>query len=135
MVLFPGRCRAIPEANNPDHCVLRQVAIVKRYVYLQQFASAEDREWMHSHQWEWTIAVGLWGGYTEFRLAGRPKKRTAPYFYTMDSSIVHHVQRVTPGHTSVFVGLFRNDDLKFYFPAHGEKRHWETHIKTQVKRV
>lgn len=154
---FPARCREIPEAQNPDRIVLRQVALFKRYVYLQQFAGPEDSRYMHSHQWHRTIAIGLWGGYTEQRIAGPARRRTAPYFYTMDSSVVHHVQSVTPGHTSIFIGLWRDDDLKHYYgaPALTEGHYsvdvftgeftalmpqtfrtlWSNHIKKMVARI
>ncbi len=140
---FPERCREIPEAQNPDRIVLRQVALVKRYVYLQQFASAEDPRYMHSHQWHRTIALGLWGSYREARIAGPDKVRRAPYAYTMDSSVVHHVQDVLPGHTSIFVGLWRDDDLKHYYgvpkDVEGDpdtfRRLWSDHIKVMVKRI
>lgn len=147
--LFPDRCREIPEAVNPNRIVLRQVAIIKRYVYLQQFSSSEDPRYMHSHQWHRTIAIGLWGGYTERRIAGPDRKRRAPYAYTMDASIVHHVQDPGPGHTSLFVGLWRDDDLKFYYGApEGDasdpwfvksprttRALWSSHIRKFVKRI
>lgn len=132
--LCPDRCREIPEAVNPERIVLRQVALVKRYVYLQQFASGEDPRWMHSHQWYRTIAIGLWGGYTERRLARPPRKRQAPYLYTMNDSVVHHVLAPQPGHTAIFIGLWRNDDLKHYFPAHAGVP-WDEHIQVMVKRI
>lgn len=117
MRFFPERCREIPEAVNPDRIVLRQVALWFRHVYLQQFASSEDPRYMHSHQWLHTIAIGLWGKYEEHRIAGPMCVRRAPYFYTMDASVVHHVQNPSPGHTSIFIGLFRDDDLKHYYGA------------------
>lgn len=132
--IWPGRCREIPEAVNPDRIVLRQVAIVKRYCYLQQFASSEDKNWMHSHQWYWTIALGLWGSYTEWRMAGRARHHKAPYFYMMDERVVHQVLNPGPGHTSIFIGLWRNDDLKHYYPVNPPV-FWEDHIKVKVKRI
>lgn len=132
---FPGRCREIPEARNPDRIVLRQFAIIKKYVYLQQFASSEDHRWMHSHQWHYAIAIGLWGSYLERRLGGRFMKwRMAPYIYTMGHDVVHHVQRPSRGHTALFIGLFRDDDLKRYYPTNGS-RHWARHILKQVARI
>lgn len=112
---FPDRTREIPEAQNPDRIVLRQFALVKRMVYLQQFASSEDPRYMHSHQWRRTFALGLRGGYTESRIAGPDIARDAPYFYTMDASVVHHVQDPSPDHLSVFVGIGRDDNLKHYY--------------------
>lgn len=133
---FPDRCREIPEAQNPDLIVLRQVALVLRHVYLQQFASSEDPRWMHSHQWHRTIALGLWGSYVEVRPAGPTTMRRAPYLYTMDASVIHHVVSPAPGHTSIFVGLWRDDDLKHYFPyPPAERRLWSDHIKKMVKRI
>src|SRR5687768_8513300 len=133
---FPDRCREIPEAINPDRIVLRQVALVYRYLYIQQFASSEDMSWMHSHQWRFMIALGLWGSYTEKRLAGVARRRDAPYFYTLDHTTVHHVQVPSAGHTSLFLGLWRDDDLKHYFPAHARgKRLWSDHIQVLVKRI
>jgi hypothetical protein len=132
----PGRCREIPEANNPDRIVLRQVALVKRYAYIQQFASSEDPRWMHSHQWHYMFALGLWGGYTEVRPNGWSRFRTAPYAYVMDQGHIHHVQCPGPGHTSLFVGLFRQDSLKHYFPHPAlYRRTWTDHVKKMVARI
>ena len=132
---FPDRCREIPEAQEPDRIVLRQFAIVKRYAYLQQFASSESLGWMHSHQWRYVFAIGLWGSYTETRLAGASRRRIAPYAYGMDSSVIHQVLVPSPGHTSIFVGFFRDDDLKHYYPSNPAKRLWSDHIKVMVKRI
>lgn len=123
--LFPTRCREIPEADNPTWCrhraplelgecsicgappriVLRQFAILKRRFYLQQFACSEDPRFMHSHPARYSIVLGLWGRYTERRIAGRAYERVAPYLYTLDGSHVHHVQHPGPGHTSLFLLL------------------------------
>jgi hypothetical protein len=132
--LIPDRCREIPEAVNPSRIVLRQVAIWKRHAYLQQFAISEDPRYMHSHQWRRMFAIGLWGGYREMRIAGRPRYRAAPYFYTMDDSVVHQAQVPSPGHTSLFVGLGRDDDLKYYYDAL-TRTHWAEHIRKKVKRI
>lgn len=148
--LCPSRCREIPEAVNPDRVVLRQFALWHRHVYVQQFASSEDPRFMHSHQWHRTIAFGLWGSYTEHRIAGLPRKRTAPYCYTMGADVVHHVQSPGPGHTSIFIGLWRDDDLKHYYGAprtltdaavvEGDnpetwRARWEDHIVKMVSRI
>jgi hypothetical protein len=106
---------------------------------------------MHSHPYRHIFALGLWGSYKEHRIAGAPFTRRAPYFYTMDSGHVHHVQDVTPGHTSVFVGLARAKDS-----TPGDKRYygvpresfllnppapltrfttWQAHIKQKVARI
>ncbi len=135
---FPERCREIPEATDPTgkQIVLRQVALFGRYLYLQQFASSENMSFMHSHQWHRTFALGLWGSYTEKRLAGHAKRRRAPYFYTMGADVVHHVQLPSEGHTSLFLGLWRDDDLKHSYPAHAPgKRLWSDHIRVMVKRI
>ena len=150
---IPERCREIPEAVNTDRIVLRQVAIIKRYLYLQQFASSEDVRYMHSHQWYRTFALGLWGSYVEARIAGPYHRRAAPYFYTMDASVVHQVFAPSPGHTSLFLGLWRDDDLKHYYGAPRPAREllrqleedpggpityrrlWSAHIKKMVKRI
>lgn len=150
---WPDRCREVPEAQNPDRIVLRQVALIKRYVYLQQFASSEDFAWFHSHQWRRTIAIGLWGDYLERRPGwnqtvsngwpnlGRDgavyRVRMAPYCYTMSDQVVHHVQVPSPGHTSIFIGLGpHDDDLKHYYTADGgEVRRWDDHIKVKVRRI
>jgi hypothetical protein len=153
--LFPSRCREIPEAQNPDRIVLRQFAIVKRYAYLQQFASDEDDRYMHSHPYRFMLAIGLWGGYTEHRIAGESKRRTAPYLYALDGGHVHHVQDVSPGHTSVFIGIGRAADgtvgdkryfgvpvecpplgtMAFDRPPLTLRRLWTDHIKVKVARI
>ncbi len=153
----PSRTREIPEAQNPDRIVLRQVALIGRHLYLQNFASSEDPRYLHSHQWFRTFALGLWGGYVEHRLAGPSRVRRAPYFYTMDASVIHRVAMPSSGHTSLFLGLWREDSLKHYFgtpttigpddqrlypdgtigpllPATYRSR-WETHILRWVKRI
>lgn len=132
--ICPDRCREIPEARAPERIVLRQVALWKRHVYLQQFASSESASWAHSHQWHRTFALGLWGGYVEHRLAGPSRTRRAPYFYTMGADVIHRVALPSRGHTSLFVGLWRDDDLKHYFPTRVGVR-WERHILKQVKRI
>ncbi len=195
----PGRCREIPEAQNPDRIVLRQVALVKNRrelqlhclaklkaatelghepylhqrvrivfwrgacwlahacnVYLQQFASDEDPNFMHSHPYKRMFALGFWGAYTEHRIAGISRRRKAPYAYSMDGGHVHHVQEVTPGHTSIFIGLGRAIDGtigdKHYYgvpeaiqctEAHDvvgcsprtRRKIWSSHIKAMVKRI
>lgn len=130
---FPERCREIPEARNPERIVLRQFAVIKRYLYLQQFASSEDCRYMHSHQWHRTFALGLWGSYTEQRHNLRRRVK-APYFYTMGKDVIHHVIWPSPGHTSLFLGLWRDDNMKYYFKV-GQGIPWKAHIKVQVKRI
>jgi hypothetical protein len=144
---FPDRCREVPEAVNPNRIVMRQFALFGRHLYLQQFCSDEDPRFLHCHQWHRTVALGLWGAYTEHRMAGPEKRRRAPYCYTMGPDVIHHVQKVTPGHTSLFLGLWRNDDLKHYYGAPQTladksamepgtfRRTWDSHIKKMVKRI
>ena len=135
---FPERCREIPEAQNPDRIVLRQVALIGRYLYLQQFASGEDPRWGHSHQWKYCIALGLWGSYLERRITGCSKVRRAPYFYTIGKDTIHQVRHPSPGHTSLFLGVFRNDDLKYYYDFHEiarSSRLWSEHVKKMVRRI
>lgn len=131
---FPDRCREIPEATDPSRVVLRQFAIWKRYIYLQQFAGSENIEWYHSHQWRRTFAIGLWGSYTESRL-NITRRIQAPYFYTMGPDVIHQVTVPSPGHTSIFIGLWRNDDLKQYFRINLDGVLWSDHIKVFVKRI
>lgn len=148
--LCPGRCREIPEAANPDRIVLRQVALIGRHVYLQQFASGEDPRFMHSHPYRFMIAVGLWGSYIERRIAGRTRTRRAPYLYTMDGGHVHHVQAPTAGHTSIFVGIGREadgseGDKHYYgvprdavgvgYPPTSLRLNWADHIQVKVERI
>lgn len=158
--VWPSRCREIPEAANPTwpdgspRIVLRQFAIVKRYVYLQQFACAEDPRFMHSHPYTFNVAIGLWGSYVERRIAGASRCRRAPYVYTLDAGHVHHVQAPTAGHTSIFIGLGRAVDGspgdKRYFGTptdvtteaheHGAQsitrsKLWTLHIQKKVKRI
>lgn len=169
--IVPSRCREVPEAANPTWCdhglpntigvcrisvcrapprvLLRQVALIKRHVYLQQFACSEDYRFMHSHPFRWMAAIGLWGSYREERIAGPGRKRKAPYLYTMDASVVHNVQDPSPGHTSVFIGVGRFRDYeegdKRYYGApinlRGENDPvtitslWASHIKHAVKRI
>lgn len=185
--LFPGRCREIPEADNPTWCehrnpvthgdvesrrfpagtvgicrqcgappriLLRQVSIWKRHWYLQQFACSEDPRFMHSHPAKFMIVIGLWGSYTEQRIAGAPIKRSAPYVYTMDAGHVHHVQKPGRGHTSLFLmfGVQHDAEVgdKMYFGAPVDTdstgvvqpeqpttltRHWKQHIRRKVARI
>lgn len=151
------RCREIPEPVEPSRIIMRQFALVQRYVYLQQFCGAEDSRYMHSHPFRWMFAIGLWGRYREVRICGPDRQRIAPYAYTMDASIVHHVQDVSPGHTSVFIGIGRDDNLKHYYgaprtidggevrvawkgavektPPTTARKLWSDHIKKMVARI
>ena len=161
--IVPSRCREIPEAANPTwpdgspRIVLRQVALLSRRCYLQQFGCSEDPQFMHSHPARRMLVLGLWGRYTEHRIAGEPIERRAPYFYTMDASHVHHVQNPGPGHTSIFLMLgLRHDhpvgDKRYYgAPAQWDPRQvaangrpfrpitrfqsWHAHIQQLVERI
>lgn len=140
--LAPGRCREIPNAKDPTTILIRQFAIIKRYCYLQQFASGEDPIWYHSHPWRRVFALGLTGSYIEERPMGnrmvQMKFRSAPYFFTMRWSEFHHVQMPEPGHTSIFLGWRRDDDLKYYLSGQtGEVVHWEKFIpeNNRVERI
>lgn len=185
--IAPGRCREIPEADNPTWCehkdpiqataitpsgkppenvgyckvcgaapriVLRQFSIWKRHWYLQQFGCSEDPRFMHSHPCRFMLVLGLWGRYTERRIAGGPNERIAPYCYTMDAGHVHHVQRPAAGHTALFLMFGVRHDVegedKLYFgtPEYiGEdapisRQHpftaakpWKQHIRRKVARI
>ena len=142
LLLAPDRCREIPEATDPTGktILLRQVALVKRYLYLQQFASSENPNWMHSHQWRRTVALGLWGSYTE-RRHGVSRRKWAPYLYTMGPDVVHQVVDPSRGHTSLFLGVWRRDELKHYFwvregnPPTLIGQPWDEHVKVMVARI
>lgn len=122
--LWPSRCREIPHPRQPTwpdgspRILLRQFSIRLGHWYLQQFACNEDEK-LHSHPYRFMIALGLWGGYLEERAAGRPRRKSAPYFYTMDDTVTHHVRDVRPGHTALFLGFGRapdgDDADKHYF--------------------
>jgi hypothetical protein len=134
---IPSRCREIPEARNPDRILLRQVALIKGHCYLQQFASHEDPMWMHSHPWtHGTIAIGLWGGLQEHIFGGVrvQRKWRAPYARYMGPNYVHSTDPLGPGHTSIFIGLGRKTDEKYYHRVAG-RVHWTTHIKRKVVRL
>lgn len=133
---FPDRCREVPEAVNPDRIVMRQFALIRRHLYLQNFSSSEDARFMHSHQWRWTVALGLWGGYIERRLGGNWRKcRRAPYFYVMGHDVIHHVTNPSPGHTSLFLGIGPIHGVpKEYFRT-GSGVAWTEHIMRKVKEV
>lgn len=133
---IPDRCREIPEATDPDTILLRQVAIWKQHAYLQQFASGENPDWMHSHPWRFMIAIGLWGSYIETRMAGPTRMRRAPYLFFLDNRSVHHVTDPARSHTSIFIGLGRKTDNKHYFEYPPKvKVHWMAHIQRMVKRL
>lgn len=142
------------ECGAPPRILLRQVALRKRRWYLQQFACSEDPRFMHSHPAKLMIVIGLWGGYTERRIAGAPITRTAPYVYTMDRGHVHHVQKPGAGHTSLFLmfGVQHDAEIgdKQYFGTPRDEstlvdvlvgspltvtRHWKAHIRRKVARI
>lgn len=140
--IFPERCREIPEAKetheqtNP-RILLRQFAIIKERAYLQQFASGEDTEYFHTHPWDkGTIAIGLWGNLTERLSVGAwpVKKFFAPYFRYMSPNMVHQTIFPSKGHTSIFIGLGKKTDEKYYYTLQ-PGIHWTKHIKKVVKRI
>jgi hypothetical protein len=127
----PGRCREIPEAQDPSRILLRQVAIVSRRVYLQQFASGEGPD-MHAHEGP-VLVLGLWGSYREQRLVGTERRVQAPYAYVMGRDVVHRVDRPSPGHTSIFV-ILRRERERQYMRA-GSMWSWREQVKQEVKRI
>ena len=137
---MPSRCREIPEAQDPSRIVIRQFAIVKGRAYLQQFAGPEDVRWYHSHPWsKGTVAIGLWGSVAEETMGGPTNKRLwiAPYFRYMGPEFIHRTEPLGPGHTSIFIGLGKKTDDKFYYPKLDAttKRRWQEHVKKVVKRI
>lgn len=133
---FPDRCREIPEATDTRRILIRQFAIVKEHVYLQQFASGENEEWMHSHPWRrGTIAIGLWGSVRDKHLGNdmKTRRKFAPYLNYYGPTTIHQSTAPSPGHTSIFIGLGRKTDEKYYFSS--ERKHWAQHILKMVKRI
>lgn len=132
--IVPSRVREIPEANNPDRIVLRQVAIVRQHVYLHGFASGEDPDWFHSHQWRWLAAIVLWGSYTERRVNICRRVR-APHAYVMGPSTVHQVTEPR-SHCSLVIGWGRDESLRRYFHRDALAGvPWTEHVKKQVRRL
>jgi hypothetical protein len=135
--VFPSRCREVPEATNPDQVLIRQFAIWKGRVYLQQFASSENPEWHHSHPWKYgTVAIGLWGSVQDTHLGNdwRTKRKRAPYLSVYGPTTIHQSTDPSPGHTSIFIGLGeKRDSEKHYFRA--ERKPWREHILRLVKRL
>jgi hypothetical protein len=128
--LAPARCREIPEAQNPGRVLLRQAAIVLRSVYLQGFASGEDKRWYHAHG-RWLLVLGLWGGYTERRPGCTPRRVRAPYVYAMHPAAYHQVSEPTPGHTSIAIMWGKGER------TYAQPRSWQEHTPAgaRVKRV
>jgi len=132
----PERCREIPEAQNPDRTLLRQVALISRRVYLQQFVSGEDDRYFHRHAGP-VLAIGLRGTYVDSSLlpeGGMLIKRVrAPYVRYMNSSHAHrvtHPQR----QCSIFV-LLRRKQERTYTDGRGRFWPWQEHVKKQVERI
>ena len=130
--VVPGRCREIPEALHPNRILLRQVAIIRRHVYLQSFASSEDAGWMHSHEFRRAIAIGLWGSYIE-STPGDEGVVKAPYVKCMGPGMMHRVSHPSPGHTSLLIGTRRVSSRTYYRTPIG--RDWSRHVKRQVERL
>jgi hypothetical protein len=140
--LWPSRCRECPEPQNPTWCehkvpsaapphactlcgapariLLRQFSIWRRRWYLQSFACSEGAK-LHSHPCRIALAIGIWGRYTEHRIAGAPWRRAAPYFYVLDAGHVHRVDRPSRGHTALFLMFGIRHDIagedKAYYGA------------------
>ena len=115
--------------------MLRQVALIRNHVFLQQFASGENPEFMHSHPWTYgTLAIGLWGSLVERRQADptRHKVWKAPYARYMGPNYVHQSVEPGDGHTSIFIGLGRKTDEKYYFKS-DDRIHWRQHILKIVR--
>jgi hypothetical protein len=134
---LPSRCREVPEATEVNQVLIRQFAIIRGHVYLQQFASSENPDWMHSHPWRYgTLALGLWGSVDDKHLGNdyRTKRKHAPYLNYYGPTTIHQSTNPSSGHTSIFIGLGRkSDDHKFYFKA--DRLHWRGHILKLVKRL
>lgn len=136
--IWPSRYREIPEATDPAKVLLRQFALVKRHVYLQQFVNGENPNYYHSHPWRWgTIAIGLRGSLTDVSFGGYwPKRRFwAPYLRYMGPNHVHRTERPSADHLSIFIGLGTKTDQKGYWVDPGPPKHWSDHIKKQVERI
>lgn len=138
--LVPDRCREVPHARDSGRVLIRQVALVKRRAYLQQFASSEfdasEGLYYHTHPWRLgTIAIGLYGELEEIRPRGVSgfRRWVAPYVRYMGPNFMHMSAPVKPGHTSLFIGLGLKTDSKFYHRA--DEVHWSEYIKTKVKRL
>lgn len=133
--LFPGRYREIPLAENPDKILIKQLAVLKKHVYLQSFVNGEGDDFVHSHSWKYgTIAVGLLGRVTDYNLGTNETKTIkAPYFRYMPPSTLHSTNNPV-NHLSIFIGLGQKiDDLKGYVAKN--KIPWNQHIKKFVKRL
>ena len=138
--VIPSRCREIPEATDPNQILLRQVAIWREHIYLQQFASSENLDFYHTHPWSHgTIAIGLYGKLAEWLPSGPIYRKIwkAPYFRYMGPQFLHSSAPFGPGHTSVFIGLGKKTNRKYYHAASDAEAsiHWEDHIIKKVKRL
>ena len=147
--LFPGRCREIPEATDPGRVLLRQFAIVKRVCYLQQFASGENPNYYHRHEFQRMLVIVLRGSYIERRPGAPDRLVIGPCVYTMDDRIVHQVDEPSASHTSIFLGLRRRGERTYF--RRGRARigvagrvasildltpiDWRAHVKRQVERI
>jgi hypothetical protein len=136
--IVPGRCREIPEAREPDQILLRQVALISRRVYLQQFASAEDHRYYHRHEGP-VLCIGLWGSYVDVELKRRKmgitlilRRICAPYIRYMPADYWHHVERPR-NQCSIFVVLRRQRER--YYTEGGRSWPWKEHVKKQVERI
>jgi hypothetical protein len=131
--LLPSRVREIPDARDPSRVLLRQVAIIKRRVYLQGFASHEDRRFYHSHGAP-LLVIGIWGGYVERRPGDVDTLHEAPYAYTMGADELHAVDAPSPGHTSIAV--YAGEPDRMHVPVDGGPAvHWTEHVRRRVVRL
>lgn len=134
--LLPSRCREVPLATDPSRILLRQCALWKKRVYLQQFMCSEEQGWFHSHPWRrGTIAIGLRGELYETRLGGPVQgfRWKAPYFRIMGPNFYHR-SFLPRNHLSIFIGLGEKTDDKFYVPVKARVR-WSDRIKKVVARL
>ena len=131
--LAPNRCREIPEATDPDRILLRQVAIVRRTVYLQQLASGENPEYVHRHEGP-VLCLGLWGSYTDYQLGCEQTRIKAPYVRYMGRNVWHRVYAPSPGHTSLFAVLRRERERRY---AYGGLYQWpwDKHVRERASRL
>lgn len=134
--LFPSRCREIPEATDPGRILLRQFAIIPRVCYLQQFASGENPDFYHRHEFARAHALVLSGSYTESRPGQQPRRVHAPAYYSMDRSVRHRVTDPSARHTSIFFGWKRVGERGYFHRyALSTEIPWQKHVKQQVKRI
>jgi hypothetical protein len=129
---IPSRCRAIPEATDPDRILLYQVAIWSRRIYLQSFASGEQVGWSHAHEGP-VLCIGLWGSYTDRALIGTERRIRAPYVRYLGREVWHRVADPSRGHTSIFVVIRRERERQYV--SESAVIPWQQHVKKEVARI